>query len=214
MGNSRFNDNKSWKFIRKMESSQAIKSKNGDLNSIYNIKINNQYKHQFSQAKNLSPFQATVQYPIMAPYNQSLNYSGQKYKTDEQMFLGKRMDQDLNFPNIRRPLKRQSLLVPRTEKKFLSDLSISDRDANSKAPNFNFIQKNDKKEIKKTARWYKPRHSHPNIRVLDLKNAASQVPKIFDSMRQAITIMRRMNCLLYTSPSPRDLSTSRMPSSA
>ena len=27
-------------------------------------------------------------------------------------------------------------------------------------------------------------------------------------------VMKDMNCLLYTSPSPRDLSTSRMPSSA
>jgi len=27
-------------------------------------------------------------------------------------------------------------------------------------------------------------------------------------------VMSRLNCLLYTSPSPRDLSTSRMPSSA
>ena len=30
----------------------------------------------------------------------------------------------------------------------------------------------------------------------------------------ALAIERLMNCLLYTSPSPRDLSTSRMPSSA
>ena len=28
------------------------------------------------------------------------------------------------------------------------------------------------------------------------------------------TLVRHINCLLYTSPSPRDLSTSRMPSSA
>ena len=30
----------------------------------------------------------------------------------------------------------------------------------------------------------------------------------------ADTLKKNMNCLLYTSPSPRDLSTSRMPSSA
>ena len=36
-----------------------------------------------------------------------------------------------------------------------------------------------------------------------------------DSMMQAIqTFVQRQACLLYTSPSPRDLSTSRMPSSA
>ena len=31
---------------------------------------------------------------------------------------------------------------------------------------------------------------------------------------QSYELTRRWNCLLYTSPSPRDLSTSRMPSSA
>ena len=36
-----------------------------------------------------------------------------------------------------------------------------------------------------------------------------------DDLRAAISAMRQENiCLLYTSPSPRDLSTSRMPSSA
>ena len=34
---------------------------------------------------------------------------------------------------------------------------------------------------------------------------------LFEEVRQALLIY---NCLLYTSPSPRDLSTSRMPSSA
>ena len=33
-------------------------------------------------------------------------------------------------------------------------------------------------------------------------------------IEQAVEIMRTRICLLYTSPSPRDLSTSRMPSSA
>ena len=31
---------------------------------------------------------------------------------------------------------------------------------------------------------------------------------------EALTVFKRCVCLLYTSPSPRDLSTSRMPSSA
>ena len=37
---------------------------------------------------------------------------------------------------------------------------------------------------------------------------------LIDWMSNAENIIGKINCLLYTSPSPRDLSTSRMPSSA
>ena len=37
---------------------------------------------------------------------------------------------------------------------------------------------------------------------------------IFPNAALAVPITKENNCLLYTSPSPRDLSTSRMPSSA
>ena len=40
------------------------------------------------------------------------------------------------------------------------------------------------------------------------------VEKAHADLRDAEAIERCMDCLLYTSPSPRDLSTSRMPSSA
>ena len=53
----------------------------------------------------------------------------------------------------------------------------------------------------------------------NLENAANQnenlMPYIVDAVRAYCTIGEMtMSCLLYTSPSPRDLSTSRMPSSA
>ena len=35
-----------------------------------------------------------------------------------------------------------------------------------------------------------------------------------EQKRELAAMIRRQGCLLYTSPSPRDLSTSRMPSSA
>ena len=37
---------------------------------------------------------------------------------------------------------------------------------------------------------------------------------ISNKTQKAVNILRGITCLLYTSPSPRDLSTSRMPSSA
>ena len=45
----------------------------------------------------------------------------------------------------------------------------------------------------------------------------SQIPlatKLLVTISQSSSIKQAINCLLYTSPSPRDLSTSRMPSSA
>ena len=52
--------------------------------------------------------------------------------------------------------------------------------------------------MKKTANKYIPLYRHEPIGVVIMPHGATQP----------------YNCLLYTSPSPRDLSTSRMPSSA
>ena len=49
----------------------------------------------------------------------------------------------------------------------------------------------------------------------DIGNASELVPVSFDFDQFDIAFnVRYLFCLLYTSPSPRDLSTSRMPSSA
>ena len=46
-------------------------------------------------------------------------------------------------------------------------------------------------------------------------NASYGLPDLgMTSMNDVLEDARRITCLLYTSPSPRDLSTSRMPSSA
>jgi len=47
----------------------------------------------------------------------------------------------------------------------------------------------------------------------DMKNAVSQADLILEAVPESLELKRSV-CLLYTSPSPRDLSTSRMPSSA
>ena len=44
--------------------------------------------------------------------------------------------------------------------------------------------------------------------------ARNDIPNGWDKIRQNVQETERLICLLYTSPSPRDLSTSRMPSSA
>ena len=46
------------------------------------------------------------------------------------------------------------------------------------------------------------------------KNAVGRVGEMAPRMNQLLNTARARGCLLYTSPSPRDLSTSRMPSSA
>ena len=48
----------------------------------------------------------------------------------------------------------------------------------------------------------------------DLKSKYSVAPDDRSAFRVGNTLEQARNCLLYTSPSPRDLSTSRMPSSA
>ena len=48
---------------------------------------------------------------------------------------------------------------------------------------------------------------------IEIRPATSQVDDVLGEIRDVVTRQSRV-CLLYTSPSPRDLSTSRMPSSA
>ena len=62
--------------------------------------------------------------------------------------------------------------------------------------------------------------SNPKIRVVVLTGAGrksfvsgADISK-FEKERGSAEATKHYNCLLYTSPSPRDLSTSRMPSSA
>ena len=55
-------------------------------------------------------------------------------------------------------------------------------------------------------------------RIADAQNKAKELQKGFQELEETIKLEqereRQFTCLLYTSPSPRDLSTSRMPSSA
>ena len=53
------------------------------------------------------------------------------------------------------------------------------------------------------------------IKLEGLSEAAQKVGRWFRRVAEgAEVLVRKWHCLLYTSPSPRDLSTSRMPSSA
>ena len=54
-------------------------------------------------------------------------------------------------------------------------------------------------------------------RIIYNENARRALEKGIDILCEAVAVTlgpKGRNCLLYTSPSPRDLSTSRMPSSA
>ena len=52
----------------------------------------------------------------------------------------------------------------------------------------------------------------PNIKML--KNVSVNPTKFMDIAKNWINMQEFLNCLLYTSPSPRDATLSRMPSSA
>ena len=64
----------------------------------------------------------------------------------------------------------------------------------------------------KPAPLYKPK----NVSLIEACNYDDHLDKIKDAdwIVEAVAEKLDINCLLYTSPSPRDLSTSRMPSSA
>ena len=53
------------------------------------------------------------------------------------------------------------------------------------------------------------------IQMVDLQSQYAFIRKQVEAgMQEVLSNAQFINCLLYTSPSPRDLSTSRMPSSA
>ena len=57
--------------------------------------------------------------------------------------------------------------------------------------------------------------SYRNSIVAEVNDKIITRQMVIDAMKPEVTLLRRQYaCLLYTSPSPRDLSTSRMPSSA
>eukprot|EP00831_Metopus_contortus_P030127 TRINITY_DN24754_c0_g1_i3.p1 TRINITY_DN24754_c0_g1~~TRINITY_DN24754_c0_g1_i3.p1 ORF type:complete len:101 (-),score=18.71 TRINITY_DN24754_c0_g1_i3:67-369(-) len=77
-----------------------------------------------------------------------------------------------------------------------------------------------KQEITAKFSQFRPGYDPEKFNFDDLKKMLSfNLPKVlsFDVRTDSIIISKRkkhQSCLLYTSPSPRDLSTSRMPSSA
>ena len=52
------------------------------------------------------------------------------------------------------------------------------------------------------------------VKELNLSDAAQAKKYVVDLCKQMIQASKDMDCLLYTSPSPRDVEESRMPSSA
>ena len=57
--------------------------------------------------------------------------------------------------------------------------------------------------------------TYPQVKLLQYNDKGKVTNGIYLFVNEAVRAIRHMNtCLLYTSPSPRDLSTSRMPSSA
>ena len=56
--------------------------------------------------------------------------------------------------------------------------------------------------------------SAPEVAMLEMITRCSAVGSVESAANQMGEFLMRTGCLLYTSPSPRDLSTSRMPSSA
>ena len=71
------------------------------------------------------------------------------------------------------------------------------------------------KEFKDRGYFYQCTNENELSDLLDKKSISAYIG--FDSTAASLhvgSLMQIMCCLLYTSPSPRDLSTSRMPSSA
>mgnify|MGYP003325564193 CR=1 FL=1 len=75
------------------------------------------------------------------------------------------------------------------------------------------ISHQDKKDLLIEALSYIQRFRNQII-VIKYGGAAMIEEALRTSFAQDIVLLQSLGCLLYTSPSPRDLSTSRMPSSA
>ena len=77
-----------------------------------------------------------------------------------------------------------------------------------------FISKEDfKKHVKNTIKHYGNKLASYDVKKFN-RNLIDPIKMIFDKAVYGENWETIIACLLYTSPSPRDLSTSRMPSSA
>ena len=72
------------------------------------------------------------------------------------------------------------------------------------------------KNVEQTREWVLERISREQSIRISGNRTSIQRKQVRDDENQGLPVSTRAlkNCLLYTSPSPRDLSTSRMPSSA
>eukprot|EP00831_Metopus_contortus_P029030 TRINITY_DN23965_c0_g1_i1.p1 TRINITY_DN23965_c0_g1~~TRINITY_DN23965_c0_g1_i1.p1 ORF type:complete len:176 (-),score=68.02 TRINITY_DN23965_c0_g1_i1:138-632(-) len=75
-------------------------------------------------------------------------------------------------------------------------------------------EKKERKNKERTQRKLEQLREKAEARNEAIQRAIEESQKITDERKKNILAKQHIACLLYTSPSPRDLSTSRMPSSA
>ena len=104
-------------------------------------------------------------------------------------------------------------IITREQKNSFSTKAITDMQTlgeidaidNAELLKFMVVKKNKIKKIRQQSL----------MNLADLKKKKKKnIPVEFEDMKVENIVIQDYNCLLYTSPSPRDLSTSRMPSSA
>ena len=69
-------------------------------------------------------------------------------------------------------------------------------------------------ELRMTVRHYDARYPEQPIEKLVFVGGEANRRGLVTELARSVRLAAQLGCLLYTSPSPRDLSTSRMPSSA
>ena len=184
----------SWNISQKFEPSPILKSKRPEDQSFFFGK-NNDIFNQESLKKN----QVTSGMEMsMNPFLLKPEPIQNKNLRPDPIFLKKRNFESFGIKLQEKP-KRNSLILPKRDQFFLSELSISESETKKKK-NITCL-KASRERGAYSSRWYKPRHSHPNIKFSVSKNADSTIPDISEDMRMAVEVMKKISQLNSTIPS-------------
>ena len=91
----------------------------------------------------------------------------------------------------------------------MADHILADQKKDGLTVNLKFLSS---KEMKKLNKDFRDKNLDTNVLSFPASDAAKKISGELGDIAMSIPYIK--TCLLYTSPSPRDLSTSRMPSSA
>lgn len=192
-------DQHSWKFSRNHVNSPFQKMKFFDENSFFNSKLNKQNCSQQKGTANAQPVHFASN-PFLCDLPFQVGISKRVFeleKRSHQKFCLKRSKNSVKA-------KKNSLIVPKTNKIFLSQISNSERESKIQANLAYFDHLRTKGRLEPKSDLFRQRQSLPQILSSKSRNVDSTVPDNFHNKKKALEILKKIDSLNKEIPCNND----------